>query len=171
MSAQHGTLAVTAQIADLLAALNQDIYIQPLPLFQGSTIGQHIRHILEFYTCLFEGRACARVDYSSRARNIRIAEQLDVARALLDGIADTVDQLDEHQWLNIDSEFGEPIEGDDRPVYISSMGRELQYAFDHAVHHLAIIRMGIQVYFPDVVIDPELGVAPSTLRFRKMLAG
>ena len=65
----------------------------------------------------------------------------------------------------MESEFCDTAD-DERPVYISSMGRELQYAFDHAIHHLAIIRMGLETHFPEIPVDKDLGVAPSTLKFR-----
>jgi hypothetical protein len=61
-------------------------------------------------------------------------------------------------------EFGE---GAAEQVYASSIGREMQYAFDHAVHHLAIIRIGAEIHCPEIVCDPELGVAPSTLKYQK----
>lgn len=164
MNASHGTVLIADQMVELLERLDQAAYTRPLSLFHGSTIGQHVRHILEFYTCLLEGMSSAHVDYSSRKRNNALSENLPAALARLENIAVTVGNNDERQWLKVDSEFSE--EDDDRPAYISSMGRELQYAFDHAVHHLAIIRMGLEVHFPEIPVDADLGVAPSTLKYR-----
>ena len=164
MNASHGTILIANQMVELLESLDQAAYTCPLPLFHGSTIGQHVRHILEFYTCLLEGMPSAHIDYSSRKRNNALSENLSAALATLEYIAVTVGNNDERQWLKIDSEFSETDE--DRPAYISSMGRELQYAFDHAVHHLAIIRMGLEVHFPEIPVDTDLGVAPSTLKYR-----
>jgi len=108
------------------------------------------------------------VDYSSRKRNNTLSECPRTALAVLDYIADTVKNQDDHQWLNVACEFSDDcIAGEERPVYISSMGRELQFAFDHAVHHLAMIRMGLETYFPEIPVDDDLGVAPSTLKYRK----
>ncbi|MBV6441084.1 MAG: hypothetical protein DYG98_26310 [Haliscomenobacteraceae bacterium CHB4] len=168
MNAKQGTILIAAQMAGLLERLDEVTFTRPLPLFHGSTIGQHFRHILEFYTCLFEGVLPARVDYSGRKRNHAISEKPGVALAVLDYIADAVKRQDEHQWLNVESEFSDEVVAHvQRPVYMSSMGRELQYAFDHAVHHLAIIRMGLEVYFPEIQVDEDLGVAPSTLKYKK----
>lgn len=168
MNAKQGTILIAAQMAGLLEQLNQEAYTRPLPLFHGSTVGQHFRHILEFYTCLFDGVLTAHVDYGSRKRNNALSECPRNAHAVLDYIADTVKHQDDHQWLKVESEFsGDCVAGAERPVYISSMGRELQYAFDHAVHHLAMIRMGLEVYFPEIQVDEDLGVAPSTLKYRK----
>jgi hypothetical protein len=56
-----------------------------------------------------------------------------------------------------------------RPMATSSIGRELLYAYDHAVHHLAIIKLGIKAEIPDVEIDSNIGVAASTLRHQLSL--
>jgi hypothetical protein len=52
-----------------------------------------------------------------------------------------------------------------RPQVDSSVGRELMYAFDHAIHHIAIIKIGIKAAFPQIQIPQEIGVAPSTIRY------
>mgnify|MGYP001223828703 CR=1 FL=1 len=168
MNAKQGTILIAAQMTGLLEHISKEVYTRPLPLFRGSTVGHHFRHILEFYTCLFDGVLKAQVDYGSRERNNVLGECPRAALAVLDFIATTVKQQDEHQWLMIDSAFsGEFIRADKRPAYMSSMGRELQYAFDHAIHHLAMIRMGLELYFPEVPVDTDLGLAPSTIRHQK----
>lgn len=165
MKASSGTLLIIEQLNELLERLDKAAYTLGLPLFHGSSIGQHVRHIVEFYVCLLEGRPSAHIDYGSRKRNNELSESPAAALAALEHIAGSARQLDEHQWLNVESEFSGDA-GDERPAYISSMGRELQYAFDHAVHHLAIIRMGMEIHFPEIPVDPDLGVAPSTLKYR-----
>lgn len=168
MNAKQGTILIAAQMTALLERLDEATFTQPLRIFHGSSIGQHFRHILEFYTCLFEGALRARVDYGSRKRNHSLSESPRAALAVLDYIADTVKKQDEYQWLSVESEFSDDcVEHAKRPVYMSSMGRELQYAFDHAVHHLAIIRIGLEVCFPAIPVDEDLGVAPSTLKYKK----
>ena len=165
MDAQRGTLLISDQMTELLQRLPLQVYTCPVPLFHGSTVGQHFRHILEFYTCLLEGCAAGRVDYSSRKRNDALSENPATALAALEYLTDSFRQVDEQQLLHVQSEFSETADGG--PTYLSSLGRELQYAFDHAVHHLAIIRMGLETQFPDVPVAADLGVAPSTLRHRQ----
>jgi len=48
---------------------------------------------------------------------------------------------------------------------ISSLKREIAYALDHTIHHLAIVRIVLKN--EGVYVDPAMGVAPSTLRYRK----
>ena len=166
MDCKQGTELITAQISYLLDQLDHESYTMSIPLFHGGTIGQHMRHILEFYICLFEGAHQTKVDYNSRKRDLVLSDQINAAKAVLEYIDNTVKYLYEHQGLQIVNEFCNEAD-DDRDQYFSSIGRELQYAFDHAVHHLAIIRMGIETTLPHIRVDPELGIAPSTLKYRK----
>lgn len=165
VDAQQGTLLIISQIADLLQRLPVAVYTCPVRLFHGSTIGQHCRHILEFYTCLLEGVPAGTVDYSSRKRNDALSDHPTTALTALEYIAAAVRHLDDQQLLHVQSEFTETA--GDGPAYRSSLGRELQYAFDHAVHHLAIIRIGLEAQFPEVPVDADLGVAPSTIKHRQ----
>ncbi len=166
MTGKEGTLLIISQIGQLLDQLTHRQYTSPIPVFHGGTIGQHMRHILEFYSCLLNGVTCTVVDYNSRKRNLVLSENKESALANLDYIESELGKLDEHKGLQIINEYSN--EDDiNREACFSSVGRELQYAFDHAVHHLAIIRIGIECTYPEVSIDPELGIAPSTLKFRK----
>jgi uncharacterized damage-inducible protein DinB len=165
MDAQNGTLLITNQMSALLHQLPPHVYTCPIPLFHGSTIGQHFRHILEFYTCLMEGYDRSYIDYSSRQRDDSISENQEMAISVLESVIAAVTQFDVQQELQIEGEFS--VHSTFRSTYLSSLGRELQYAFDHAIHHLAIIRMGLESHFPEFPVDSDLGVAPSTLRHRK----
>lgn len=45
--------------------------------------------------------------------------------------------------------------------------RELTYNIEHAVHHMAIMKIGIREVAPLIVIPKSFGVAVSTLRYRE----
>ncbi|HNM26070.1 MAG TPA: hypothetical protein PKL15_11600 [Saprospiraceae bacterium] len=166
MNAKQGTALIADQMAELLATLQADTYTMPLQIFHGSTIGQHFRHILEFYTCLLEGLDCDFVNYGGRRRDPQIEQNPAFALAVLHQTAGRLYEFDEHRLIKVVSEFSDDS-SDERLMYQSTVGRELQYAFDHAVHHLAIIRIGLETCFPDVPVCATLGVAPSTLKYRQ----
>lgn len=46
MQAKDAPLHSIDQVTDLLAQIEPHWYRQPLPEFDGSTLGQHFRHIL-----------------------------------------------------------------------------------------------------------------------------
>jgi hypothetical protein len=45
--------------------------------------------------------------------------------------------------------------------------RELTYNIEHAVHHMAIMKIGIREVAGQVVIPTSFGVATSTIRYRE----
>ena len=49
----------------------------------------------------------------------------------------------------------------------SSVGRELAYNIEHAIHHMAIIKIAVQTLFPNVKLAENFGVAYSTVRYKK----
>jgi len=52
----------------------------------------------------------------------------------------------------------------------SSYFRELQYNIEHAIHHMAIIKIAIGACFTEVELPANFGVAYSTVRYQKQLA-
>ena len=48
----------------------------------------------------------------------------------------------------------------------SSFERELLYCLDHAIHHQALIKIGLKELELSHLVSPDFGVAYSTLRYR-----
>ena len=48
----------------------------------------------------------------------------------------------------------------------SSFERELLYCLDHAIHHQALIKIGLKELHLSHLVSPDFGVAYSTLRYR-----
>ncbi|MBK8492312.1 MAG: hypothetical protein IPL49_15860 [Saprospirales bacterium] len=166
MNCKEGNELMLRQIDALLALVEQDVYARPLDLFNGSTIGQHIRHILNFYEAVVSGATAGLVDYAKRERDPQIEQDPLYARQTFQVISIRLKALDENAALPVQADFI-PEEEAPRPTVQSSVGRELMYAFDHAVHHLAIVKMGLRQAQPDLPLQEELGMAPSTLKFQK----
>lgn len=166
MNPIQGTTIIIRQLVDLLETFPEGVYKKPLDVFHGSTVGQHVRHVVDFYLCLLRSRETREVDYDKRERDPRIETEVSVTIATLAFIEEQIQSLDETEAVSVMGCFT-PDDTETVSGMPSSYGRELMYAYDHAVHHLAIIRMGLQVDFPDMNVDPDLGVAPSTLRYKK----
>ena len=49
----------------------------------------------------------------------------------------------------------------------SSVERELAYNIEHAIHHMAIIKIAVNTVFPRVQLPQNFGVAYSTVRYQK----
>ncbi len=164
MNCKEGAQHITGQITSLLAKIEEPHYAQPLEIFNGSTLGQHFRHILEFYRCLLHGVDAGVVDYAARERDPKIEQSPQAAKQAFQAVLQAIDQLNETQALAVKADFS--TQTDVRPQVQSSVGRELMYAYDHALHHLAIIKIGMQLNTPKVELDANLGVAPSTIKHR-----
>jgi hypothetical protein len=166
MNCKQGTDIIVRQITDLLGRLDADTYSRPLQLFNGSSIGQHFRHILDFYGCLSRGVDEGRVDYARRERDLLVETEPAYAAGIFEQCLQRIMDMDEAGEVEILADFSSEL-NEERPLLRSTVGRELMYAYDHAVHHLAIIKMGLKVAFPSVKTDQSLGVAPSTLKHWK----
>lgn len=166
MNCIEGTQDIIRQINLLLRHLDGEAFSRPLELFNGGTLGQHFRHILDFYLCLLRDLPTGTVDYADRERDPSIEKDPEQTLQLFNRIAAAVRELEEEKPLVVRADFSAESMVGQRPELSSSIGRELMFAYDHAVHHLAIIRMGLQVAFPSFPMHENLGIAPSTIKFR-----
>lgn len=162
MQANSAILAVVQQIHHVLEQLEPHEYRRQLPEFEGSTLGQHFRHILEFFQCLEQGVHSGVVDYAARQRNLLYEDNPGVAASAFESFAEALPYLDVLGHIDVQAEFG----GQERPSYTSTVGREMMFVYDHAIHHLAIIKIGLVCHFPHVQADKDLGVSPSTIKAR-----
>jgi len=163
MQAISAILAVVQQINHVLEQLEPHEYRRQLPEFEGSSLGQHFRHILEFFQCLENGVRSGTVDYAARERNLLYEDNANLAAAAFETFADALPSLHIFDPVEVRAEFG----GQERPAYASTVGRELLFVYDHAIHHLAIIKIGLLCQFPHVRADRDLGVSPSTIKARE----
>lgn len=150
-------------MTDLLDRIAPETYAKPLQLFNGSSIGQHFRHIVDFYGCLCRGVGDGRIDYAQRQRDTRVETEPAYAAAVLNDFFESVTNSDEAAMVEVVADFSSEL-NETRPVVLSTVGREMMYAYDHAVHHLAMIKMGLRATAPSLEIDKNLGVAPSTVK-------
>ncbi len=168
MTCKEATLTMALQIKGLLQEIEAVDYSRPLDIFKGATLGQHFRHIIDFYRCLLRDTATGIVDYANRDRNTDVETDPAFAIYVIDEIVDKIGVLQEQQSLQVRADFSSN-NTDGRPLVLSTLGRELMFAYDHAVHHLAIIRIGLHTALPHLSIDKNLGMAPSTVKYREQI--
>ena len=152
------------QMMDFLDQIEEERYKEPLDIFSTSTIGQHTRHVIEFFQCLMEQAPQGTVNYEKRRRNVMIEENPSYASQAIETIVECLrsNQLDRE--FQLESSYGE--ENAVSFVVPTTLERELIYNIEHAIHHLAMIRMGLKVVAPEVSLPHGFGIAPSTLKYR-----
>ena len=123
-----------------------------------SSIGTHIRHILDFYDCIFNVNTEDKVDLTARSRNKDVESDCGCAQDYLNLIIGRLSTttIDINEAVIVVDDLGLGI------IEIPyTYGSLLAQANSHTIHHYAIInyifdRLGI------VVNDTEFGYNPTT---------
>lgn len=164
MNGLQGVEQLTQQMIQILQRIDQAAYQQAVDLFDGSTVGKHFRHILDFYHCLLKGLPLGKVDYSDRTRNLQIENEPQIAARHFRNALNQLNELSMDDPIKVLSDFSDDDQTE-RISYASTIGREMAFIHDHAVHHLAIIKIGIKRINPNFPLNKHFGVAPSTIKF------
>ena len=162
-----GNQQAIKQCLALLDRLTTEQYSRVSQPYAQSSIGQHIRHVLDVYHALLaaiDNEDHALADYDQRRRgaavetNRVIAQQefAQIERALIALAGNTGPTA-----LTIRTEVC--LDASRSVTLPSSLVRELVFTASHAVHHFALIAMLARLQGVDV--DPHLGVAPATASF------
>lgn len=154
------------QLTDLLDRLSNEQYAQTLEIFSGASVGKHYRHIIEFFQCVSLANQTDTICYDNRLRDVRIETNRDFAKELLADLRESLSEIDNEKKLTLIGDLG-PDDASSNAVMITSLFREFHYAVEHAIHHMAIMKMGIRQTYSDVIVPAEFGVAPSTLRYQQ----
>lgn len=56
-------------------------------------------------------------------------------------------------------------------AFASTLSRELAFAVHHCIHHNALSKVLLRHHFPDAVMPPAFGLAPSTTNFLTTTTG
>jgi len=123
-----------------------------------SSIGTHIRHILDFYDCIFNMNTEDKVDLTARSRNKEVESDCgcaqDYLNLIIGRLSSTVLDINEAVLVVDDLGLGKT----EIPYTYGSL---LAQANSHTIHHYAIINyifdsLGI------VINDTEFGYNPTT---------
>lgn len=148
------------QLQSVLAQVRPEDYCAPAALLDGATMGRHCRHILEFYTCLLKSVETGRLCYDDRERDILLEENTGTALRTIDQIIADLNLLPSEKRLEL---ITRQMEMEIRIA--TTLERELVFVAEHAVHHLAMIRMLVSGMYPYIVIDETLGYSDATLQY------
>jgi hypothetical protein len=155
------------QLAGSLCLLQPREYPQPCKTLSGHSIGQHVRHIIELFQALQTGYGTGIVNYEKRKRELTIETDRDLACLLLEQIYQDLDRPDKP--LLLETSFADDPAG--LPLLLSSnYNREIAYNLEHTIHHMALIRIGINEVDPSLVLPEEYGIASATIKYRRQCA-
>lgn len=156
---------VFIQLSDVLEKLSDEQYTKQSDILFKATIGQHVRHIIELFQCLEKGYAEGTVNYEKRKRDYRIETDKDFAAFLLRKLFRNMKRPNKAITLEAE-DYNETIETVRIP---SNYFREIAYNLEHTIHHMALIRVGVNEV-SDIILPDEFGVAYSTIKYRQLCA-
>jgi hypothetical protein len=129
----------------------------------SASVGEQFRHNLDFLNTFILGAAIGRIDYTQRERDAQVAasrayavERFEVALEKLaklsrfGGMVSVRSEIDGATWLP------------------SSIHREMEFVLSHTIHHHALIAE--KLVREGIAVDSVVGVAPSTMEYRRRLA-
>ncbi|RYY61173.1 MAG: DinB family protein [Chitinophagaceae bacterium] len=153
------------QVQDSLLQLTDQQYTTSCKVLSNGTVGQHVRHIIEFFMELEKGYVSGTVDYDGRKRDHRIESNREFAMQEMERVIHNLGRPDKQLLLTalLMPEGHEPLR------LVTNYYRELLYNLEHMVHHMAFIRTGISSV-SDLHLPEGYGVAQSTLQARKVCA-
>lgn len=154
----QSTLNTLQKAESLLNSLSDSQLSDSSVVPYNSSIGSHLRHILDFYDCIFNYDTNLKIDLTARSRNKKVECECCTARDYLNTIIKKLEFFD----LNKDTKV----------VVIDDLGlgkTEIMYTFSallsqansHTIHHYAIINYileGLNISFK----DSDFGFNPTT---------
>lgn len=155
---------ILGQLADLVNQISYEDFYRPSETLGGSTIGQHVRHTVEFFSCFKAGYSGGVVNYDKRAHDIYIECDKAFARECIDNIITFVSDCRGNHSLQLELAYNS--EPDICEKVETSVRRELVYNIEHAVHHMAMIRIALREVAPYIRVADDFGIAASTARHR-----
>ncbi|HEV3250514.1 MAG TPA: hypothetical protein VGZ71_06155 [Puia sp.] len=162
MQLQQAVNNVFVQLTGSLEQLSVDQYVRPCDVLFSNTIGQHVRHIIELFQCLEKGYENGTVNYENRKRDIEIETDKFLAGKLLKQIVAGLHKP--NKTLQLEASYDD---SSTKTIFIeSNYYREIAYNLEHTIHHMALIRIGINEV-SSVLLSEDFGVASSTLKHRR----
>ena len=156
---------VFVQLNESLKQITDAEYSQPSKILFNATIGQHVRHVIELFLCLEKGYSDGIVNYEKRKRDYRIETERQFAIDLLKDIYHRLERPN----IDIILEAEDYTDTAEIVSVPSNYYRELAYNLEHTIHHMALIRVGINEV-STITLPDEFGVAYSTIKYRQSCA-
>ncbi len=156
---------ILAQLSDVVSQISEEDFRKPSAALSQSTVGQHLRHTLEFFICLEQGYELGVVNYDKRIHNKAMENDKHIALHTIRQIQEFVGCNQADKSLKL--EVGYQPDSEECVSIDTNYLRELTYNVEHAVHHMAIMKIGIREVASYVKLSPDFGIAVSTLRYKE----
>ncbi|MEO0443510.1 MAG: DinB family protein [Pseudomonadota bacterium] len=151
----------------LLEALPVDQFTRVQQPYFESSLGKHLRHVLDHYLCFQRDYDSGLIDYDQRNRDCQLETDKDYALGVISQLRlfflelKARAKVDQPLKVLMCNDVATP----NGEITQSSLGRELQFMQGHSVHHYAL--MAAMMRFSGHPVNDHFGVAPSTIVHKK----
>ena len=112
---------------------------------------------------MIEGFESGMVNYDSRSHDPSLERSREKCLQVLQQLKN---RFLEPVWPDpIELTGSYSLDSDKTFTLATNAAREIVYNIEHAIHHMALIRVAIQHEYPDIRIQEEFGYAISTLKY------
>ncbi|SFS69558.1 DinB family protein [Lutibacter maritimus] len=153
------------ELKKLVIKLSDQEYTYGSKLLSNATIGQHVRHILEFYQSVLDGLDSKIINYDNRKRNLLIETNKDVVIEVIESICSKLTMEFSDALCYLEGNFSENEKNE--TLIKTTVFRELAYCLEHSIHHQALIKVGLLELNKASFIDENFGLAPATIRYKR----
>src|SRR5687768_8967468 len=164
MNLKEACSNILFQLSDLVDQVRESDFVRPAETLSRSTIGQHLRHTLEFFMCLEQGFDKGLINYDKRAHDKLIESDKYLALAAIGRVNHFIQNLTDRA---LKLEVGYDLDKETFITINTTATRELVYNIEHAVHHMAIMKIGIKEIASYIQLAPDFGIAASTIRYKE----
>ncbi len=165
MQLKESATIILKQLKSVVSQLNPNEFNANLDLLSGNSLGKHIRHVLEFFDLLLHSESNDYINYDERKHDPLLESDINVCIDKINKLIDSLYSIEKDKPIQLQvaysTESGKPT------AVNTSINRELAYNIEHAIHHMAIVKIAVITVFPKITLPQDFGVAYSTIRFQK----
>ena len=157
---------VLNDLRSLIVKIHSKTFIKKNEILSGASIGEHFRHIIEFYQCCLDQYKNSAVNYDLRDRNKQLECDQSKGIIAIDTILNSLNKMEGSDDVNLILKSSVEHEKGVKTTFF----RELIYCMDHGIHHQSLIKIALIDQGLDHLINNKFGVAFSTQNYRNQCA-
>ncbi len=150
-------------LSNLLSLLNDEQYNKQIEHLGKASIGGHTRHIIVLLQCAIAGYDTGMIDYVNRTRNMNIQTNRFFAITNLELLEKQINLPNKQLEMKVEN-IEDAVESTVPTTYF----REVVYNTEHAIHHLALIKVALIEMKVDLVCE-NFGMAYSTIKYKNSI--
>lgn len=161
---QDSATELLHQLKQIVQKCDDKDFDKALPELSNSTFGQHVRHTLEFFLCLFDASNEGVINYDNRKHDQFIETDRNLAISVIESIQKFLSSNKEDFPISFEANY--TLEEGAIQKMSSSFYRELAYNIEHAIHHMALLKVAVNQTLSYIDLPKGFGVATSTIRYQ-----